>query len=215
MHTDRPANWLKPNGLSIHQTECASTTPGPAARTIGFVAVSYPDPMLSDDTLRLRPWSLDDLDCIREAGTDPSIPPGTTVPSIWTIDAGRAFIDRQRKRLESSEGVSLAIHAVEFDRAVGLVSMMLRPQTGVVGFGYWVVPSARERGFARRAAVLASGWAIGVGGFARIEAWVEPDNEPSRSVLHAAGFELEGRLRSFLAIGDSRSDALVYSRIAT
>ena len=98
--------------------------------------------------------------------------------------------------------------------AVGLVSLMLRPQQSVIGLGYWVVPSARQRGLARRAVALASDWAIGAGGYARIEAWVEPDNLPSQAVLLAAGFELEGRLRSFLAIGDSRSDALVYSRLA-
>jgi RimJ/RimL family protein N-acetyltransferase len=91
---------------------------------------------------------------------------------------------------------------------------MLRPQPGVIGLGYWVVPSARRRGVARRAVALASDWALGPGEFARIEAWVEPDNRPSQSVLAAAGFELEGRLRSFLCVGDARSDALVYSRIA-
>jgi RimJ/RimL family protein N-acetyltransferase len=106
------------------------------------------------------------------------------------------------------------MHDLERDRAVGLVSLMLRPQPLVIGLGYWVVPSARKRGIARRAVALASEWAIGAGGYARIEAWVEPDNRPSQSVLLAAGFELEGRLRSFLAVGDSRSDALVYSRLA-
>ena len=87
-------------------------------------------------------------------------------------------------------------------------------QPSVIGLGYWVVPSARQRGLGCRAAILASDWAIGSGGYARIEAWVEPGNLASQSVLHASGFDLEGRLRSFLAIGDSRSDALVYSRIA-
>jgi RimJ/RimL family protein N-acetyltransferase len=177
------------------------------------VALSYPDPALGDDVLLLRPWSLDDIECVREASTDPSIPSTTTVPSIWSIEAGREFVRRQQGRIDSGEGVSLAIHALDASRAVGLVSMMLRPQPGVFGLGYWVVPSARRRGFARRAARLASDWAIGPGGFARIEAWVEPTNESSRSVLSAAGFELEGRLRSFLTIGDSRSDALVYSRV--
>src|SRR5215211_5768518 len=56
---------------------------------------------------------------------------------------------------------SLAMHAIEVDRAVGLISMMLRPQPGVVGLGYLVVPSFRRRGFARRAVALAGDWAIG------------------------------------------------------
>jgi len=178
------------------------------------VTLDYPTPALSDEVLRLRRWSLDDLDCVQEAGSDPAIPAHTTVPSLWTVDAGRAFIHRQGERAKSGEGLSLAIHHLELDRAVGLVSLMLRPQVSVIGLGYWVVPSVRHRGLAGRAVTLASDWAIGAGGYARVEAWVEPDNQPSHSVLRAAGFELEGRLRSFLAIGDSRSDALVYSRLA-
>ena len=178
------------------------------------VLVTYPDPMLSDGVVTLRPWSLDDLDCIREAGTDPSIQSSTTVPASWNLDVGREFIQRQWKRLECGEGISLAIEDLSLGRAVGLVSMMLRPQPGVVGLGYWIVPEARQRGIARRAAILAGSWAIGAGGFARIEAWVAPNNRPSRSVLIAAGFELEGHLRSFLTLGDLRSDALVYARIA-
>ena len=172
----------------------------------------YPD--LINEVLRLRPWSLDDLECVREASTDPAIPSNTTVPAHWTVDAGRAFIDRQGKRITSGEGISLAMHEHAPNRAVGLVSLMLRPQPSVIGLGYWVVPSARQRGLARRAVALASDWAIGAGGYARIEAWVEPANRPSQSVLLATGFELEGRLRSFLVVGDSRSDALVYSRVA-
>lgn len=176
------------------------------------MALNYP--ALTDEVLRLRPWSWDDLECVREASTDPAITSNTTVPDHWTVDAGRAFIDRQGKRITSGEGISLAMHELELNRAVGLVSLMLRSQPSVIGLGYWVVPSARQRGLARRAVALASDWAIGAGGYARIEAWVEPDNRPSQSVLLAAGFELEGRLRSFLAVGDSRSDALVYSRLA-
>lgn len=171
--------------------------------------------MLSDQVLRLRPWSFDDLACIREASTDPAIPSITTVPARWTVDAGRAFIDRQGERISSGEGISLAMHDLDSDRAVGLVSLMLRPQPSVIGLGYWVVPSARRRGLARRAVALASEWAIGAGGFARIEAWVEPGNRPSQAVLLAAGFELEGRLRSFITVGDTRADALVYSRLAS
>lgn len=176
--------------------------------------LGYPDPSLTDGAVTLRPWSPDDLGCIEEATTDPRIRAHTTVPGRWSEGEGRAFIERQWGRVEAGEGLSLALHDHGLERAVGLVSLMLRPQAGVIGLGYWVVPSARGRGLARRAVVLASDWAIGAGGHARCEAWVEPDNVASQSVLAAAGFELEGRLRSFLASGGARSDALVYSRIA-
>ena len=180
---------------------------------VDVVELAYPSPRLQDDGVALRPWTLDDIDRLAEASTDPRIPAGTTVPASFTPAAGEAFVERQWSRLQRGEGISMAIHTHDGDRAVGLVVMMLRPQPGVVGLGYWIVPSARGRGYASRAATLASTWAIGPGGFSRIEAWVEPDNLTSQAVLDKAGFAQEGRLRSFLANGEARSDALVYSRI--
>lgn len=97
--------------------------------------------------------------------------------------------------------------------ALGSVVLMLRPQPGVAGLGYWLVPSARGRGAATRAAALLSSWALDVAGVARVEAWVEPGNEASRRVLAAAGFQQEGTLRSFLAFQSRRADAVVFSRI--
>jgi RimJ/RimL family protein N-acetyltransferase len=48
---------------------------------------------------------------------------------------------------------------------------------------------------------------------ARVEAWVDPDNEPSIRLLASAGFKREGLLRAFLDYGDRRGDAVVFSRI--
>lgn len=168
---------------------------------------------LSDDRVTLRRWSFDDLGCVEEASHDLRIPAATTVPAVFSPAAGRTFIERQWSRLDNGEGISLAIHGNDIDRAVGLVVMMLRPQPGVIGLGYWIVPSARHLGYAAAAARLGSTWALAEGGFARIEAWVEPDNTSSQHVLTSAGFVLEGRLRSFLTTGPTRTDALVYSRV--
>ena len=92
--------------------------------------------------------------------------------------------------------------------------MMLRPQHGVAGVGYWVVPSHRGYGHASRAVGLVSQWALSNVGLARVEAWVEPGNSASRRVLTTAGFVCEGTLRSFLSFPTRRADALVFSRIA-
>ena len=92
---------------------------------------------------------------------------------------------------------------------------MFRPQPGVVGLGYWIVPTARHSGYASSAVGQLSSWAIGPAGFARIEAWVEPGNAASVAVLESAGFEQEGHLRSFWTIGSTRSDVLVYARVSS
>lgn len=172
--------------------------------------LAYPDG-LADGTVRLRPWTPEDLACVEQASTDPRIPENTSVPAQYSPEKGLAFIYRQHRRLTSGQGVSLAIASHDTGEALGLVILQLRPQPGVAGLGYWVVPAARQRGLAGRAVGLMTGW--GLGTFARIEAWVEPGNDASRHVLTANGFECEGLLRSFLVLGSRRADMLVYSRI--
>jgi ribosomal-protein-alanine N-acetyltransferase len=81
-----------------------------------------------------------------------------------------------------------------------------------LGLGYWIVPGARGRGLGTSAARLASQWGIRVLGAARVEAWVELDNEPSQRLLSSAGFMREGVLRAFLPIGETQVDAMVFSR---
>ena len=179
-----------------------------------FVALSYPDPELSDGVIRLRRWREDDIDSISQAATDPRIPEGTTVPALYTPAAARSFIHRQWSRQRNGEGVSLAIADAAGDEARGLIWLAVRPQAGVIGIGYWVVPSARRRGLGARAVRLASAWALQGAGLARVEAWVEPDNVASQRLLASAGFTREGVLRSFLAFGNRRADAVVFSRTA-
>ncbi len=173
-------------------------------------ALAYPDD-LTDGTVRLRPWTSDDLACVEEASRDPRIVEATTVPGRYTTEEGLAFIHRQRERLTTGKGVSLAIADHGTGAARGLVILQLRPQPGVAGLGYWIAPPARRYGLARRAVGLVAEW--GLGTFARIEAWVEPDNEASLRVLAANGFQREGLLRGFLVLGARRADVLVYSRI--
>ncbi|WP_106582161.1 GNAT family N-acetyltransferase [Murinocardiopsis flavida] len=173
---------------------------------------SYPEPP-TDGAVRLRSWRDDDVPCVEQASRDPRIPEATTVPARYTAAEALAFIRRQHGRLATGEGISFAIAAHSTDEALGLVILSRRPQAGVAGIGYWVVPKARRRGLATRAVGIASGWGLDAGGFARVEAWVEPDNRASQRVLEANGFAREGLLRSFLVLGARRADVLVYSRI--
>ncbi|MEV0677988.1 GNAT family protein [Actinosynnema sp. NPDC050436] len=174
--------------------------------------LAYPEP-LTDGVVRVRPWHDGDLPCVEQASEDPRIPQGTTVPVHWTPEAGRAYIARQHARLTSGEGWALAVADQRTDRAVGHVNLMLRPQAGVAGIGYWIVPGARRQGFGSRAIALMTAWGLGAGGFARVEAWVEPDNVASQRVLEDNGYLQEGRLRSFLTFGTRRADVFVYSRV--
>jgi ribosomal-protein-alanine N-acetyltransferase len=182
-------------------------------RYVRPVRLAYPDPALTDGVVLLRPWTPGDLKCVEEAAADPTIPAGTSVPAVFSPEEGLAFIERQGLRIDHGEGVSMAVADAGTDRAVGLIWLPLRPQPGVVGLGYWVVPRARGTGVGTRAVRLATNWALTLSGAARVEAWVEPENAPSQRLLTAAGFVREGVLRSFLHLDDRRADAIVFSRV--
>jgi ribosomal-protein-alanine N-acetyltransferase len=173
----------------------------------------YPGSRLSDGVIALRPWNETDLHCLREAGSDPEIPRGTTVPAVFTAEDGIAFIRRQWSRAADGVGVSQAIVEATSDRAIGLVIVSLRPQPRAGGIGYWVIPSARGRGAATRAIRLVTPWSFDALGLQRLEAWVELDNHASQRVLLKAGFQFEGRLRNFLTTSAGMADALVFSAI--
>jgi ribosomal-protein-alanine N-acetyltransferase len=149
--------------------------------------------------------------CAR-SGYRSDIPAGTTVPAIFSTRAALAFIRRQWRRVDAGEGVSLAISDARSDEAVGLMWLAVRPQPGVVGLGYWVIPRARRRGIGSRAARLASRWALEDAGMARVEAWAQSDNLASQRLLASAGFTREGVLRAFLEVDGVREDAIVFSR---
>jgi RimJ/RimL family protein N-acetyltransferase len=171
----------------------------------------YPDPPLADGVVLLRRWTLGDLDCVERASRDARIPEGTTVPARYDDAEGRAWIERQWSRAESGEGLSLAVADAATGEALGAAVLMLRPQPGAAGIGYWLVEGARGRGLASRAVALLSRWALGAGGLARVEALVEPSNVASQRVVERAGFRREGHLRSYLVLAGRRADALVYS----
>jgi RimJ/RimL family protein N-acetyltransferase len=144
--------------------------------------LDYPDPELTDGIVRVRPWRKDDIECVRLAATDPVIPGGTTLPAVFTPEDAFAYIERQWGRLTSGEGMCQVIADATTDEALGQVYVGVRPQPGVVGLGYWVVPDARRRGFATRAASLVSTWLLTLEGVARVEAWVLPNNAASLRV---------------------------------
>lgn len=156
------------------------------------MTLAYPDPELADATVRLRRWRESDVGCIRAAGTDPSIPISTTVPAVFTPEAGLAFVHRQWARHDDGEGISLAMVDPATDEALGLVVLLHQPQPHVLNVGYWVVPGARRRGLASAAVRLATDWALADPDTDTVRARVHRDNIASLRTLTRAGFPREG-----------------------
>lgn len=132
------------------------------------------------------------------------------MPSPYSDVEGRAFVERQLSRVTTGEGIAQVIAEAGSDRAVGQIVILFRhppAASNVAGLGYWIIDSARRRGFATRAVRLIVPWALAAG-IGRLEALVEPTNHASCRVLDATGFHREGLLRSYLG---ASGDAVMYS----
>ena len=112
----------------------------------------------------------------------------------------------------SGDGATRAFGAREATsrRLVGGCELRLRGEE-IAQLSYWVFPRYRRRGLATRIVRLACLYAFAELGIERIEALVEPDNEASRRVVHAAGFVEEGLLRRRARFGDERRDMVLYA----
>lgn len=114
---------------------------------------------LYDLPLVLRAFTPADASLVVEASTDRLIPLITTVPLAADAGAVRAFLDRQHQRAVTGQGYSFAIADARTDQGSGQIGLWPLPN-GRASIGYWVAPSARRRGVARRAfgAVSIWGW---------------------------------------------------------
>ncbi|MEN8235270.1 MAG: GNAT family N-acetyltransferase, partial [Actinomycetota bacterium] len=175
------------------------------------MSLAYPNPELRSDAVRLRKWSLDDLDCVRAAGTDPRIPEGTTVPARYTEEAGRAFIERCWARNDDGRALVLAIAPATTNTAKGLVYLGPSRVEGQCRLGYWVIPDARRQGLGKEAIRLVSRCVLTDTHVHRLVARVQTHNESSMKLLLNCGFKEEGVLRSWLWIGDDVFDVIQLS----
>ena len=163
--------------------------------------IPIPDPSLKDDTIALRPWSMEDVPAITAICQDAEIPRWTTVPTPYTEDNAREFVSEMTAPdLEKTLGLAIISQA---DEVAGSLSMWI-VMRGVVEFGYWVSPEARGRGYAPRALLLLAGWAVNTMEIRRLQLRTIPGNSASERVAEKTGFSRDGILRSY---ADQRGDA--------
>lgn len=171
--------------------------------------IAYPDPPLAAGGVALRRWESDDLPLVRSACRDAELVSGTTLPVPFTTEDGLAFIDRQWRRAETGEGISLAIEDRLARSAVGCTTLILR-RPGVGDLGYWLIREARGRGIGRATVEILVPWVFRQMDVEAIEAFVRPDNVGSRRILDRCGFTPIGSRRH--RVGRVDEELLVYRR---
>lgn len=172
----------------------------------------FPDPLLGDEVIRLRPWSQNDADATHNATQDPLIPRFTRVPENQTKEDVRRFIEGMEPARRSGSVLPLVIADARSDELLGTISLMgLEWEQRRAGVGFWLAPWARGQGVATRAVRLLSHWALTELDIARVQLGAYTDNHASQRVAERCRFVREGVLRSFLEVNGRRHDLVMFS----
>ncbi len=169
---------------------------------------------LSDDLVRLRLATLDDVDEIVEQCTDPEVARWTTVPQPYGRADAESFVSEFIPK-GWAEGNDLTWAIDVGGRFAGSVSM--RPDGNGRGeIGYGLARWARGQGVMTRAAKLAVAWALSADGLGlRAVEWrAHVGNWASRRVAWRLGFRIEGTVRALCAQRGELRDAWIGTLLA-
>lgn len=171
---------------------------------------------LTDGSLRLRPWRLEDVPRVAEICRDPEISRWTRVPSPYTEEHARSWIEQTIRDWDRREGES-AFAVTDGGEVVGAIGLRLFEDeyTARGSIGYWVAADARGRGVATDALRIVSRWALRQLGLPRVELVTDPENRASQRVAEKAGFRQEGLLRGYVRMRDGQRDCVMFSLLAT
>ena len=150
-------------------------------------------PVLTDGTLTLRPWRVDDADAVYRACQDPDIQRWTQVPVPYTRADAEGFVTEFAPAAwRGGTGVVFAVvdGSDSLLASIGVVDLD-RPNRSCE-IGYWVAPDARRHGVASGATALLSAWVGEAFDVDRVELCTAADNRGSQAVAARAGFRLVG-----------------------
>ena len=173
--------------------------------------MKLPDPPLSDEAIRLRPWTDDDAPEIVRCCSDPLVPRYIfVIPKPYNLSDALQFIERSRTP-DDELNLAIAGHSGELFGAIGVSISASDP--GIAETGYWLAPEARGRGMATRALRLLSAWALREAGIARLQLQTDVENLASQAVATRAGFTREAVLRAYTNNRGTRRDSVMFSMI--
>jgi RimJ/RimL family protein N-acetyltransferase len=174
------------------------------------VRLSVPTEGLRADDVILRFPSLDDVDAILPAFTDPDLREAGNLPAF---DRAGLVASLQDLPMLAERGRLLALAAIDArtGQVVGGGTLHhFDSERKIVEIGYFVLPHARRRGIATTIAHLLSEHAFSLG-VERVAAYVNVGNVASERVVERAGFTREGVVRSMPKPDGRRIDKTLFS----
>lgn len=171
---------------------------------------------MTDGKIILRAAEPDDVDAIFRWEND---------PDSWTAGLVRQPMSRHQiwewvrnstADLSADNGQArfIIVMADDPDKALGCVDIedfdWINRRAAI---GVYIERQYRRKGVALRALGLLSDHCRRMFGLHQLYATVAADNQASRKLFEAAGFEITGRLRSWIRVGERFTDAYLYQRL--
>lgn len=133
------------------------------------------------------------------------------LPSPYSENDAREFLAFSERGLDDGNFFGFAIVAIDGGRLLGGCSVRIDESGRIGEVGYYIRADARRKGFGAYALRLLSQWALEEFGLARLQLIVIVGNTASAGLAEAAGFRLEGALRSWIDNRGVSADALMFS----
>lgn len=173
---------------------------------------------LTDERIRLRRWTSDDVGVLMRAINDQEIV--RWIPDIPVPFGGmeaESLIENATADWAKEKAAHLAIEDLSTSELVGSIGLVrIDWVQRVAEIGYWIAAEKRGLGFGRASLIRISRWAFDDLGFRRLELYIDPANSTSLRLAEACGFQMEGRLRGRYQTRDGgRNDSAVYGLLAS
>jgi ribosomal-protein-alanine N-acetyltransferase len=174
-----------------------------------------PHPTLVTPRLRLRQFRDEDVEAMHECFANDEAMRFWNTPvhtkRVETERAVRRFID-----CTPSYYRFWAVADAGTDRCLGLVNYHdghIRSKR--VAIGYIIDPARHRQGIATEAVSAMLTFCFEELDLHRVQAFIHPDNAPSRALVEKLGFRCEGLLRDNLRVADDWRDDMLYALLAT
>lgn len=145
--------------------------------------------------ISLVPLACDDANDIYRLCQDPAIMQWTTVPSPYSRDQAREFVEKVATAGWEKNEPHWAIRTVATNTLVGTLSMRIQSEDGTLDVGYWVGADSRGSGYATEALILAARVAFDTLNAPRLVWRSRVGNWPSWRVAWRLGFHAGKRGR--------------------
>ncbi len=165
-----------------------------------------------DDKLSLRPFEHRDVETVERAFSDPAIVQWHGF-SLESPQQALEWIDRNHEQWRS-EKCAVWAAVDDTDTVLGRCALHVDFRGGTGEIAYWVLPEARCRAVASRAAARVTRWGHDDLGVHRILLQHSVRNEPSGGVAQRIGYRFEGTARGAALHTDGWHDMHQYSHLA-